>query len=978
MIDTSVGLTICKCFRLNILIKIMGCIISLIIQTCIISFLSAKEIIPPRKVALACVSIHDTSVIEGNTGKKTIYFKVTLDVPSADSNRIVYWFEKSTNDVNGAVRPSDYTATLPYDNIAGSVTFQPGETVKYIPVSIVGDPEFEPDQSFNCVISPGQGVIVCKKRGTCTIINDDAPPKLNILDTTVVEGNQGDVKMYFLVKLKGHCTDYPIKFHCATSPGTAISNDDYDAINGTLTLPANKTYKWIVVNVNSDTVKESHEDFFVTISAADHATIGRNTARGVIQDDDNTDSNVRFYVNNIVKEENSGTARFTVGIYSQSSLTVSVDYSTADSSAKAGSDYYNVAGTLAFVPGETIKYIDVPIINDTIFETKELFSLKLTNPVNATIADYSGLCEIPENDPENKPPKLKFFPSAVQFDENKGPYWLNVEMDHRTNRTVTVDFTTENGTAIAGDDYTATSGTLVFKPYEWRKTIIVTMIDDNIEENEEVFSINFSNITNATFDLNEFQPYPYTGGFFSDSVPNVQAVYIIKDNDHLPFPTPKIISKNYSLSEEYGGSFQLTMDAPSTEIVQFDYKLEAGTATEGVDFESSSGTVYFNRGAMTSNAMLQVKVIDDNVVEPPETIIVKLSNPVNATLSDTVFTYTIVDNDGPKPRLYFEVVESEESQKKIVYVRLVGKATSPISVNYSTVNNTAIAGTDYIATSGTIQFESGSSDFFVKSFEIPLINDDVIENRESFFIQFSNPVNVALPLTQLEYYIIDDDPEMGFVINDTTINEGDINGRYIQVNAMLKNPARTPFRFNFKTANGTATRDNDYYETLGLTIMFEYGNSNRLLLIPIKGDTIPEEVETFTIKYWLEDEQEYQARIATITIIDDDSPTITASTDPAPAPISVEAPKKTTNVFTPNGDGINDLFYLEGIENIPNEITVVSKNGRQIYRQTNYKNDWDGAGAPDGTYFYFLKIQGDDGKMQLKKGFITVLRQQSK
>ncbi|MOA43243.1 hypothetical protein D3C78_1653780 [compost metagenome] len=83
-------------------------------------------------------------------------------------------------------------------------------------------------------------------------------------------------------------------------------------------------------------------------------------------------------------------------------------------------------------------------------------------------------------------------------------------------------------------------------------------------------------------------------------------------------------------------------------------------------------------------------------------------------------------------------------------------------------------------------------------------------------------------------------------------------------------------------------------------------------------------------------------------------------------------------MFTPNGDGINDLFYLEGIENIPNEITVVSKNGRQIYRQTNYKNDWDGAGAPDGTYFYFLKIQGDDGKMQLKKGFITVLRQQSK
>ena len=149
---------------------------------------------------------------------------------------------------------------------------------------------------------------------------------------------------------------------------------------------------------------------------------------------------------------------------------------------------------------------------------------------------------------------------------------------------------------------------------------------------------------------------------------------------------------------------------------------------------------------------------------------------------------------------------------------------------------------------------------------------------------------------------------------------------------------------------------------------------SKAILVPIIGDNNIEQTESFFVIY---NPNPYSSPLvsATVTIIDDDSPTLTASSEPTPVSISIEAPKKATNVFTPNGDGVNDLFYIEGLENTTNELTVLSKSGQQIFRQANYKNDWDGTGAPDGTYFYFLKTKDDDGKAVLKKGFVTVLRQ---
>lgn len=81
------------------------------------------------------------------------------------------------------------------------------------------------------------------------------------------------------------------------------------------------------------------------------------------------------------------------------------------------------------------------------------------------------------------------------------------------------------------------------------------------------------------------------------------------------------------------------------------------------------------------------------------------------------------------------------------------------------------------------------------------------------------------------------------------------------------------------------------------------------------------------------------------------------------------------NVFTPNGDGVNETFEIPGLEtSIANELTVMNRWGATVYQKKGYKNEWSGQGLNEGTYFYLLRVQFTAGKWEVYKGYITLLR----
>lgn len=81
------------------------------------------------------------------------------------------------------------------------------------------------------------------------------------------------------------------------------------------------------------------------------------------------------------------------------------------------------------------------------------------------------------------------------------------------------------------------------------------------------------------------------------------------------------------------------------------------------------------------------------------------------------------------------------------------------------------------------------------------------------------------------------------------------------------------------------------------------------------------------------------------------------------------------NVFTPNGDGKNDTFYLEHLDSFEsNEITIMNRWGSTVYQSGKYLNDWTASGLSDGTYFYVVKVKNGSSDWIAYKGYVTVIR----
>lgn len=81
------------------------------------------------------------------------------------------------------------------------------------------------------------------------------------------------------------------------------------------------------------------------------------------------------------------------------------------------------------------------------------------------------------------------------------------------------------------------------------------------------------------------------------------------------------------------------------------------------------------------------------------------------------------------------------------------------------------------------------------------------------------------------------------------------------------------------------------------------------------------------------------------------------------------------NVFTPNGDGLNDTFKIPGLELYEaNELTILNRWGGTVYDKKGYTNDWAATGLNEGTYFYLLKLKNVANKWEVYKGYITILR----
>ena len=202
---------------------------------------------------------------------------------------------------------------------------------------------------------------------------------------------------------------------------------------------------------------------------------------------------------------------FVVTLAPAAAWTVTVDYATHDGTARAGADYTHTGGTLTFAPGDTSKTVSVPVIDDTVEDTPETLTVKLSNanpPYNeeegawewgsqeagVLIADSEATGTIRNTEDQAEPRAVSVSDASAAEGDS---VVFTVSLSATSSQQVTVDYATSDGTATAGEDYTATSGTLTFQAGETSKTISVPIIDDTEDDGGETFTLTLSNASGA-------------------------------------------------------------------------------------------------------------------------------------------------------------------------------------------------------------------------------------------------------------------------------------------------------------------------------------------------------------------------------------------------------------------------------------------------------------------------------------------------
>jgi glucose/arabinose dehydrogenase len=183
-----------------------------------------------------------------------------------------------------------------------------------------------------------------------------------------------------------------------------------------------------------------------------------------------------------------------IGISRSGSTTGSatVQYRADNGTAIAGSDFTASSGTLTFADGQSRGVVRIPILNDTAVEGNETFTFVIQAPTGANLGTLrTATITIVDNDSNG----LTINP--VQVSENAGNAVITVTRGN-SNGTASVNFVTQNGTAIAGSDYESRSGQITFANGVTSQTISIPILDNSVTEPNETFQVNFSNPVGVT------------------------------------------------------------------------------------------------------------------------------------------------------------------------------------------------------------------------------------------------------------------------------------------------------------------------------------------------------------------------------------------------------------------------------------------------------------------------------------------------
>ncbi len=457
------------------------------------------------------------------------------------------------------------------------------------------------------------------------------------------------------------------------------------------------------------------------------------------------------------------------------------------------------------------------------------------------------------------PSVIEFASSLFNVREDESEIAVTVTRSSNLDASVTVDYATSDfasdTAATAGADYVATSGTLRFGPDQASQSFAVPILNDGQIERERVAGSLHREYFRVT--LSNPSERARLGA-------NWSAFVGIQDNDRgLRFEADSLV-----VSED-AGSITLTVvrgNHENLETITVDYATMDDEAKAGSDYVAGLGTLTFPAGQ--ANQAISIPILNDGLRETNETFSVTLTDPSAGAYLEppTTLTVTIVDND---PGVHFASSGSGSSEDGGEVVLRVDRGNDvnleAFTVDYTTNDDTAQAGLDYAAASGTLSFAQGERS---RTVAITILNDAEHERWEDFRVRLSNPTG-SLPLGspgEATVSIGDNDPGPAFAKPEYRVDEG---AGAVELTVLRGNDIEFPPLSVEVLVRPQGARAGEDFTIPAGQLEFAAGATTATLRIPILEDSLDEGDETFLVSL---PTSTGELKETTVRILDNDGP----------------------------------------------------------------------------------------------------------
>ncbi|MCP4326526.1 MAG: hypothetical protein GY787_32790, partial [Alteromonadales bacterium] len=592
------------------------------------------------------------SVTEGHE----VIIELTLSAPATQQVTIHYQTSSSESDeASNKQSGNEETGTATYEAKAGedytavdSVAYiAAGATSTTITLNTFHNASTDNGLFFYFIVDNIEGASLALKQSKIEITdnkNNNTLPSLHFIESAqVVEGEQLTVAFSL-----SEVSPVDISFKYQTIDGTAKTGTDYNGSSGEVTIQAG----FKIANITVDTINNSnnHEftQFLLTLSDIQGVQIDNRQA--IITIEDKTPS-LSFATTYSVVEGKDITIDFNLPKLGAVGHDITFDYKTINNSAIAGTDFTSASGRITIVAGSSQARLTLKTSVNSKRQESSLFYLEISNIKGAKSAYSQTAITI-----EDKTPELTFNSelSVEEGDELTVNFTLQKALQH----TISFDYKTIASSAVAGKDFTATTGKVTILAGSTTANIKLATLVNKEKQDSTQFILQLTNLTGAKAAQN-------------------QAIITIEDN------TPEF-SFNNEINVKEGELLlvDFTLTESISHDITFDYKLVNGSAVADKDFVSKTGTVTLLAGYKI--AQLSLTSLDNIEKQEDSQFILELSNINGGKTANKQAIITIKDNT---PELTFNTTYAvKESDQVIINFSLSKPTLHDVTFDYKTTN----------------------------------------------------------------------------------------------------------------------------------------------------------------------------------------------------------------------------------------------------------------------------------------------------